>query len=62
MGGGSHRDSEIKGNNELHFGGSNGGLRNSVVNPDPYWIRIKELSGSNRYSEYGFGSTHVNIG
>ena len=26
----------------------------SVVDPDPYWIRIQELSGS--------GSTHVNIG
>ena len=26
----------------------------SVVDPDPYWIRIQELPGS--------GSTHANIG
>ena len=28
--------------------------RTSVVDPDPYWIRIQELPGS--------GSTHANIG
>ena len=29
-------------------------IKTSVVDPDPYWIRIQELPGS--------GSTHANIG
>ena len=29
-------------------------VSSSVVDPDPYWIRIQELSG--------FGSAHANIG
>ena len=31
-------------------------VADSVVDPDPYWIRIQELPGS------GSGSTHANIG
>ena len=33
---------------------------NSVVDPDPYWIRIQSFLDP--YSEYGSGSTQANIG
>ena len=37
------------------------GVPASVVDPDPYWIRIQELP-ADPYSEYGSGSIHANIG